>query len=474
MNILKDGSNWSYAAYASRLVYEEEGKLRSGVEFEVTDFKRVSAFLTRDRNAPESNQKEEYRSLLYHYLEHGPENTEFYQKKLAYFGNEEEVYYLTVWFNESAEADQIELTSWYYIREGEDYDCYAQSFVESDEYETARCSVKAMRQEENLTLETLFQLKTHDGNKQQSAEGQLNAISRDTLFFGVDIYYVGAALCVGLCSAQYRPGGYWVPNRIEGYFDFGISSGSGSHNAYVQEKAVTANTNLAAILADLVSQPDKIIIISHWHKDHISIVRHILSATYDTFWARSSWYVPYSASPVSIIVANRLHAPSGNITVLPNSNPAVNTIYKISNNNNLTYGKIDAFTDPHPHHHGIYAKIKLADLAGEEFETMLLAGDCTYSGIPTAQKASVSYLQACHHGGDYALPPSTGNRTVHIPVPKNDPTYRGVFYSANGVTHGHPNKTFVEEHTMAGWTNRYITRLAGNGGKFWVEHHSVT
>lgn len=104
---------------------------------------------------------------------------------------------------------------------------------------------------------------------------------------------------------------------------------------------------------------------------------------------------------------------------------------------------------------------------------MLLAGDCTYSGIPDGQKNGCSYLQACHHGGEYALLPSTGNPTVNIPIPKADDNYRKVIYSANGITHGHPNQAIVDQHAAKGWTNPWRTDYAANG-RLWVIFYSIS
>lgn len=475
MSAAKNVLNGRYVAYASRVVEDEGGILGSGVEFEMMASERVSAFLTRDRNALESSQNEEYRWLLRHYLEHGTESTEFYLKKLAYFGDAQEIYYLTVWFDDS-EIKQIKLTSWYNITitGSEGYDCYVESFVYVDGNRTiTKCYVEESPQKENLTLETLFRLRSIDEDNHPSADEQLKQINNKTLFYGVNIYYVGAALCVGFYSAVDNVLGLYGPQRNEGYFDFGFSSGRECHDTFIQDKAIIADLNLETIKADLISQPEKTIIISHWHKDHISIVGHILSAEYDAFWAKSCWYAPVTTSMVANIVAMKLRE-SNRIKVLPNSKPANNYVYTINGNPNLTYGKIDAFPDnPHPHHHGIYACIRFVDQAGYVGETILLTGDCTYSGIPTSQKVSIAYLQASHHGGNYALSPSEGDRTVHIPVPSNDPKYcRSVIYSANGATHGHPKGNFVMEHYDAGWTIRYFTHFAASG-KIWVENCKI-
>ncbi|WP_020613362.1 hypothetical protein [Sediminispirochaeta bajacaliforniensis] len=467
MNNSKNDQYWSCTAYASRYVYEDEGKMRSGIEFEAIKAEKVSAFLRRDREALKHTDDENFAFLLDHYLEHGTEGELFYEKKLEHFGDGEAIYYITVWFDVPAEAKQFELNSWYRIEKGISFACVLEPFIPVDVPEPSTCMISKIDQEDSRTLEKLFAIKNSEGidSSADSDGGMLKTISAEARFWGAAFYYVGAALCVGLHSARLSKGlDIWVPNCIEGYFDFGFNDVERG-NAHVRANFPYAAANLENIKEELRQRPAKVIIISHWHADHISIARHLFLPEYNPFWQWSRWYVPEESSPVPILIARKIRGSGACMTVLKNVFPADNTVYQIDKNPYLAYGKIDAFNPvnergrpskdgQHAHHHGIYAKIQLVDISGNFFRSLLLAGDCTYSGIPIAQK-KVHYLQACHHGGEYALPPSTGDRKQHLPVPadKNGT----VIYSANGSRHGHPNPAIMQEHAEKGWIAEYRT-----------------
>ncbi|GAU76013.1 hypothetical protein F3D3_0609 [Fusibacter sp. 3D3] len=452
--------------------------MRSGIEFEVIQSSKVAAFLKRDKAMALDSQDESYIDLLNHYLEHGADHEMFYQKKLAYFGNEETIYYLTIWFDVPAEAEQIVITDWYLLVEGGNYDYQLVPFMGDEPIAYGKCSIYLANQQDRETLNKLMSIRSLEGknvNANRALNGEwIQAIDQNTLFWGATVYYVGAALCVGLLSAAYSVAlGCLVPHQTEAYFDFGYKSGNNSGNAYVRANSNKAVANLAIISQDLINTPAKTVILSHWHNDHICLVRQINgNHNYDAFWAQSTWLVPQTAAPVANIVAHNLNLYGGTMTVLPNVYPANNQVYNVYNNPNLILGKIDAF-DPallagrHPHHHGIYARINLINsLNVLQYQQMLLVGDCTYSGIPNVQKNDCAYLQVCHHGGDYALPPCAQNPVVnslYIPTPKNDPNYRYAFYSANGVTHGHPNANIMGRHNAMGWTAPWRTDRALTG-----------
>lgn len=81
-----------------------------------------------------------------------------------------------------------------------------------------------------------------------------------------------------------------------------------------------------------------------------------------------------------------------------------------------------------------------------------LAGDCTYAGVDINDRFNLyAYIQACHHGGNYALRPAQRNiNDIPLPDPAQNPT---AVYSANGVTYGHPNQRFVNDHNAIGYVN---------------------
>ena len=128
---------------------------------------------------------------------------------------------------------------------------------------------------------------------------------------------------------------------------------------------------------------------------------------------------------------------------------------------NIFVGKIDAFPpgrigeeakdSDHPHHHGLYAMVRFSN-----GERCLLAGDCTYSGISERHRKGrdLFYLQASHHGGNYALKPAKPN-DLDIPEPGNREGQ--VVYSANGVTYGHPKAEVVKTHQKRGWNKSFVT-----------------
>ena len=485
MNKFKEGSNWKCYAYASRFVFEEEGKMRSGIEFEVIHLEKISAFLKRDKELALNSQNESYISLLNHYLEYGMDNDEFYQKKLSYLGNSEDIYYLTIWFDVEAEAEEIVLTDWYYFEEKGYFEYFIIPFMEDEAVMSGSCSIYSIKEDEKDILNKLMETHSLEGKtikaKKSLNEELIQQIDRNTNFYGARVYYVGAALCMGIYSAWYSSLGFWVPKQTEIYFDFGYRSGSSSRNIYVRGNSSKAIGNLSIILKDLIDVAEKVIILSHWHSDHICLIRQIINdSNYNPFWAKSTWYAPQTSSPISNIVAYNLNLYGGTLKIQNNVFPANNRVYKINNNANIIYGKIDAF-DPitasgkHPHHHGLYAKVKFIDLLNRENQKMLLVGDCTYSGIADIHKKDCSYLQACHHGGNYSLSPCNQNIAVNIldiPRPKADNNYKYVIYSANGVSHGHPNTNIVSRHNTAGWIRAFRTDWAING-RLWVTYYNI-
>ncbi len=484
-DFMKESEGVCYG-YASRVVYEEKGKMRSGVEFEVIQSQKIAAFLKRDRALAQKYQDKTFVDLLEHYLEYGPDNEAFYHKKLAYFGNSTTVFYFTIWFNAPAEAEQIVLTKWYLIEDEGRFGYQVVPFMSDEIVKAGTCNIYNTQQPDQDTLNALLRVKSLEGNsekRKKDINGEfVQAIKNNTKFYGVNFYYVGAALCAGIHSSKYYSGlGVWLANRTEIYFDLGYRSGASSGNAYVQGNSNKAIANLAIIMQDLIKEPEKIVFISHWHSDHISLVSQIDGdVNFNPFWAHSTWYVPETSAPVANIVANNLQQNGGTMVTLNNVFPADNTIKRINNNPNLLYGKIDAFdaaedSGKHPHHHGIYAKVKLIDLEAKEDEEILLVGDCTYSGIPDERKNDCAFLQACHHGGDYSLPPcsqSTAVNRYYIPTPLANDKYKYVIYSANGVTHGHPNPEVVGLHTWRGWTKGLRTDLAASGA-LWATYYDV-
>ena len=195
-------------------------------------------------------------------------------------------------------------------------------------------------------------------------------------------------------------------------------------------------------------------ILSHWHSDHISLITQIKENKYGkAFLEKSYWIVPQTASPYGC----RLCSMMKNCYVMNHSYPNGERIEM----KNIFVGKIDAFPpgligeeakdSDHPHHHGLYAMVRFSN-----GERCLLAGDCTYSGISERHRKGrdLFYLQASHHGGNYALKPAKPN-DLDIPEPGNREGQ--VVYSANGVTYGHPKAEVVKTHQKRGWNKSFVT-----------------
>ncbi len=481
MDYFNDQTDWSCHAFASRHVVEEDGKMRSGIEFEVYHTSKVMAFLKKDNSFPLNSTKEKHLSLLNHYIEHGAENEAFQKEKLDYFGDESDIYYFTVWFNEPAETDQINITEWYLLKRGDRFDCEIVPFLDDESITKTQCTIHLIEEDDKSALKKLMNI--------ESINSKTLALINDTSkFFGALLYYVGAGLCVGVYTARYSQLGAWLPERPMIYFDFGYKSGSSSVESKVRANAPKAISNLEKIKRELIESPRKTIFISHFHSDHISMYKKVRTDEFEEFWKQSTWYVPKYYSPSSIALCNRIEKNGGVLVVKENVFPAKNQLTKLNGNKDFQYGKTDCYefvlnpngtskdiAENHPHHHGIYAKVNLIDLSNRESQQLLLVGDTTYYGIPDIAKNNCSFLQACHHGGNYALPPYSQNLDVNkvsIPVPKADDSYGYALYSANGVTHGHPNGDVVRRHVEKGWKKSLATYLSTDG-QLWVTFFDV-
>ena len=157
-DFMKESEGVCYG-YASRVVYEEKGQMRSGVEFEVIQSQKIAAFLKRDRSLALKYQDKTCVDLLERYLEYGSEDEAFYQKKLAYFGDSTTVFYFTIWFNAPAEAEQIVLTKWYLIEDEGRFQYQVVPFMYDEIVKAGTCNIYNVKQPDQDTLNTL--LKEH-------------------------------------------------------------------------------------------------------------------------------------------------------------------------------------------------------------------------------------------------------------------------------------------------------------------------
>jgi len=423
----------NYYAYASRRVIDDSKCFKEGVEFEVvrkSDLdEHIKAYFKNKQSAIDNFKKNQLINIEIMYIS-------------AYMGSARaNAFAETFWF----ELEVLEKNS----ADEDSYECCMEPANPEDETEQwAYCVIDEISSEYEEALNDLFRTPIAEKGAEINNVG---AIAPGTVFNSIRAYYVGAALCVGLADNN---------NVIQGFFDIGYASS----RAIAQLLFRAGSENLDDILAQLRGINPLTIIISHWHRDHINIALALLAADI----GRHHWIYPVSASPV----AGRLtaHVPPAQQT--PMNDDFINAPMPI-NLGNITITKIDAFdTSPpapgqqphpqshfHPHHHGIYAAIRL--VSGNY---AILSGDCTYfgmelfySGMDFMQRLPIPgaiVLQASHHGGEHGLPPVIANdRLVSIPqfaVP-HPPTVMNIFYSANGRTHGHPNQQIIAEYNNVGW-----------------------
>jgi len=317
-------------------------------------------------------------------------------------------------------------------QEGEEYACQVENPL-TENVVSGSCVVDSIEPSASQNIESVFQLFGQRGTNSNLNIGSTTCVK-------VRIYYVGAALCIGIIDDS---------GNVVAYFDFGCISGNTSKNQIVLDMAPVADANQTNIISDITNNPNKKIILSHWHKDHINLAfRYKPTNLQYPFWGKVEWHVPDTRCP-SASWLNRTVIP-------PQSFFVYNSAMKPSFNKGLVeIGKIRPNRPhPHPHHNGMFAVIKLKD-NGEKWA--LLSGDCTYEFLfnSVCQK-KFRYLQASHHGGNFAyLPAQRTNLSKYIPCP--DAVYNRIAYSADSVTHGHPDSTYTLPHEQCGWIDRDCT-----------------
>lgn len=316
------------------------------------------------------------------------------------------------------------------------------------------CSCKFVDESVQDALQELYTIASSPDTTR--GEQFQNGISADTEFGKVEIFNAGQALCVGI----YELFGYTETkqNRLAAFFDFGIpyTAGRPRPNMAPDYQAIC---NEIADFANGYGRGKETrehihIILSHWHLDHC-----ILALTMTTELAHTIWHVPCEGlGPAAQNICSHIVQYGGKINAVVG--PA--TALYLEGNQNLQFGKIDfgSKRDPdprivrasrHPHHHGMYLIVELKD--GRK---VFLSGDCTYAGIDRELKGEgFQYLQASHHGGNYALRPAVRN-VGDIPKPGRQAV--GVIYSSGPYSkHHHPDQASIYEHHAAGWPAYHIT-----------------
>lgn len=428
-------TNSIYLANTIREVTEESYPLRNGVRYELIPKEVLDPFLTSDKNALHQISDASFRKAFTAFLEEGAESENFQQNKLPYLG-EVELCLLDIYFDQLDEFAENSQMGWYEVEITEDghYSCIASSIL-GDEAASYRCNIRMLPTEAQQMLKKIYQLVSSKGEPEIFP---CNAIQQNTVIQSLVLYYVGAALCVEIHDT----------NQAVGFFDMGLYTGANSTNAFVRQNSLLAMINETLILSQLQNQPSQTVILSHWHDDHYNLLYSIRNnPLYHPFLQQSSFYVPQCGLQAAINLNQSVLNAGGAFHVQNNAAAPNINAFTINNNPHFLCRKIDAFANPYPHHHGIYAVVTLAS-----GRLAFLAGDCTYAGIDANDRVQqYAYIQACHHGGNYAVSPAQRNiNDIPWPNPGQNPT---AVYSANGYTYGHPNPMFVNDHTAAGYTN---------------------
>lgn len=320
----------------------------------------------------------------------------------------------------------------------------------------ALCSCEPLDESIQEILEELYMIEpTTDNGEGQSQ----NWISPNTEFGKVEIFDVGQALCVGI----YELFGYAdkKKNRLAAFFDFGIPyTGRHARPAAARDYQTICNEIAAVVNRNGKETREHIhIVLSHWHLDHC-----ILALQLKTELAHTIWHVPCEGiGPSAQRIYSHIIRWGGKI----NAVAGLAIDLWLEGNANLRFGKIDygSKRDPNPsivkasrhlHHHGMYLIVQL-----KSGNRVFLSGDCTYAGINDGVKAESEYLQASHHGGNYALRPAVRDQN-DIPIPSGQ-AGEVIYSSGPYPVHHHPDPASIQDHAAAGWPSYYIT--CGNGGR---------
>lgn len=465
-NVLQQWPEEGVYALASSPIEEEGGLRRKGFFFEVVPAQVVRPFLQQDDALLNEGIDTRLKTALQAWLERKPEDGRFHQAKLPLLGAPENIGVLRVWFDDDALADEIEVQSWYFAAAGQEYDCALELPRDTLAADT-HCTLQPLEEAVREVLDELYLVKDF-GDTVRSGVHPLSQVGANTQFYSAELFYVGAALCVGLREALWdNQNQVWTRGNFEAFFDLGCASGQLSNNLAVVRASVRAIRNVAYIQQILQNYPNQIIVFSHLHDDHISICHYLDANQYAQLFQQAVWYAPEGVSVIFLGLQEKIVSAGGTLNILNNLNPAQPQTVLLHGNPNFHMGKIDAFSgqtsaERNPHHHGIYVRLNL--VSGN---TVLLVGDCTYAGIPANEKQGITYLQASHHGGNYALAPVPRvGRAQAIPQPVAAPPNNQLICSANGYTYHHPSPVYLGEHYRQGWSNPAFVLVDAWTGRF--------
>lgn len=330
--------------------------------------------------------------------------------------------------------------------------------------------IKPVSRETEQALYSLYTPYLDDTKEYMGWTGNdVDAIGFNTVFGGVQVMCVGAALCCCLCDA--------AGNSV-GYFDLGIESSFSTRKlrkyapTNYQIQSVQMQSAHTAVVQDLLNSPNPTVIVSHWHTDHVMILNDMVNNPLSAnFWAqvtihcpgiinRKGWAVTFYARVFAAI----RNAGNFRFFAYPysNQNISLRVVHIFSNPMIYKCDKNDiGLRNPNHHDHGIYAVLTL-----QSGSVVFLAGDCAYDTLAVGNTTHTiinnngfgySALVVSHHGGRYSH--STAPvKTQYIPLPTGNVNDAAV-YSANGIAFGHPNPGNVADYTNAGWPGFFTHQL---------------
>lgn len=452
-----------FYACLSRETREMDGEERIGLEFEVVENADLSCFLNGQAGDRIMSSRK-YGEIFRKFQEFGVTDERFREVKTQYLG-ETGFHVVTVYFRDMGYA-RFEYENWYFIRlsdnagdlEGDIYECAFYEWNETGDPEVnACCNLELLPDAQARTLKQLYHPYIPKESSINSAENKesVGAVVAATIFLRVEFFYVGAALCIKILDG----GG-----NMTAFFDLGTRVSANPIIATQQPAAANSNATILAELGAINAAAPLTIFISHWHRDHCNALGNFVvggAFANANISANTEWYVP--GSGLASFVTMQAAIPPANFHVSPQG--VAQAPVNVNGNGNIRVGKINLAGNLHPHHQGVYVMLGLTSGT-----SVFLPGDTTYEGLPAVVRtnggAGYDVLQACHHGGNYYLPPANQNAAV---AEGNIPTAAGgayIVYSADGVYHGHPNPFFIQHYQNQGYApgqEIYLNNVAAGG-----------
>lgn len=476
--------------------------------FEAVQKKDIEMFVSGKlpQELPDTAKKSKIFDTLWKHYSSGIDNADFLTKKAMYLCKSP-FFLITSLFSSFVEANKIfrSKVKWFEITventppaTNKDAFCYLYMTGTSAIESTFKFSFKPVSESENAVLETLY-TPYIDGKTSGVYAKALNknappeAITANTVYHSVTVYYVGAGLCCYI-SGTTPQGNVNRPDEI--FFDLGEEINWAERilqalaPAHAPLLRAIKNLNVNWVENTLLGAQNPDIIISHWDADHVLIaVNNAQNQQFAGFWNTARFFVPDWISPSIITVQGAMqNAGNGQNFLVANYNNANQSIQYIHPPtgvlNNFEFWKIDRYDGqpqagrrlrPHPHDHGVFARLALAS-----GNSAFLAGDCTYDiisqqgGTPNTNDPLITnanngyvYLVVSHHGGRYTHTSARlqGQRMQnYIPRPIPNSVNTTAVYSANGVAFGHPKPLYVNDYTSEGWAHHLATHIGAMNG----------